>query len=126
MGQWTEEKLLYIQAFLNRVQALFPTNQCTFKSSEKNKQFDHKYNLRHADKVEILKSITPDDCVKIQPNDNPRYPKAEVFVFCKDVDLNTYGEDELVTLYIKEYLIEQNNMEMVVVISFHEEGLYEP
>lgn len=48
-----------------------------------------------------------------------------MFVFQTTTELNSYGESETVTLYIKEYVIDQGNMEMVIVISFHEEGLYD-
>ena len=104
---------------------MLPTNQCIFGWSEKNKNFDYKYNLSHESKVKIIKSIGVDDCVDIRPNDNSRYPDALVFIFLKEAKLDAYGEVETVTLYIKEYIVNQNNMEMVVVISFHEEGLYD-
>lgn len=93
--------------------------------SQKNKEFDLKYNLKHKDKIEIVKSLTVDDCTDIRPNDNPRYPEADVFIFLKEKDILCYGETEAVLLYIKEYIIDQNTMEMVTVISFHESRIYE-
>lgn len=93
--------------------------------SQKNKDFDNKYNLSHKDKIGIIKSLTVDDCTDIRMNDNPRYAGADVFIFLKEKDVLSYGESETVSLYIKEYIIEQNSMEMVIVISFHEEGMYE-
>ena len=103
---------------------MLPTGQCTFSRSEKNIQFDHKYNLKHEEKIKIIKSIEVSDCVDIQPNSNLRYPDTDVFIFHKSVDIDVYGETTQVTLYIKEYVIDQDNMEMAIVISFHEEGLY--
>lgn len=125
MKLWSNEEQGYIRNFINRVHALLPTNQCTFARSEKNNQFDYKYNLRHEDRIRIIKSIEVDDCIDICTNNNPRYSDADVFVFLKSVELNTYGETENTRLYIKEYIATQNNMEMVVVISFHEEGLHD-
>lgn len=69
--------------------------------------------------------MTVDDCVSIDKNDNPRYPDADVFFFVKTVDLESYGETETVTLYIKDYIIEADRMEQVIVISFHREGMHD-
>ena len=102
-----------------------PTGQCTFVLTDKNKELDKNYNLKHQEKIDIIKSLMPDDCVDIRENDNPRYPEAELFVFLKSVTLEVYGELESVMLYIKEYIIDDHNMEMLIVISFHEEGLYD-
>ncbi len=104
---------------------MLPTNQCTFKITEKNTQFDYKYNLSHAQKIEIIRSITVADFVESRPNAVPTYPDAELFIFHKAVELVIYGEKEKKLLYIKEYIIDDKNMEMVIVISFHEEGLHD-
>lgn len=122
--EWTEEERIKIQNHLDRSRALFPTHQYTFSRSEKNKDFDSQYNILDKEKVTILKSLTVDDCIDIRPNDNPRYPNADLFIFQKSVSLLSYGEEENIRLYIKSYIIDQNDMEMVIVISFHEEGKY--
>lgn len=111
--------------FLKRAKALYPTKQYTFKISEKNKLLDRKYNLRDSDKLKIMQSLTEVDCVEIRKNDNPRYPDADVFIFIKLVSLDSYGEPVEVNLYIKDYIIEEDNFEMVIVISFHEEGQHD-
>ena len=100
---------------MTRARALLPTGQCTFVLTDKNKELDKNYNLKHQEKIDIIKSLMPDDCVDIRENDNPRYPEAELFVFLKSVTLEVYGE----------YIIDDHNMEMLIVISFHEEGLYD-
>ena len=110
---------------MTRARALLPTGQCTFVLTDKNKELDKNYNLKHQEKIDIIKSLMPDDCVDIRENDNPRYPEAELFVFLKSGTLEVYGELESVMLYIKEYIIDDHNMEMLIVISFHEEGLYD-
>lgn len=68
--------------------------------------------------------MTADDCTGIEPNDNPRYPEAEVYKFIKACHLNVYGEETDVTLYIKAYLREKQYYDLVIVISFHEEGMF--
>lgn len=104
---------------------MLPTNQIIIEPTPKNKLFDRKYNLTHKEKVKIIKSLEVDDCVDIQPNTNLRYSDAEVFFFYKTIEVEVYGEVETVTLYIKEYIDDRDGMDMVIVISFHEEGLHE-
>lgn len=114
-----------VEIFLNKASALFPTKQYTFAMSEKNKALDYEFNLRDHDKVQILKSLTAEDCIEIRKNDNIRYPDADIFIFIKQVDLESYGYPETVKLYIKDYIIEDQQMEMVIVISFHREGMHD-
>jgi len=123
--KWSDDEQNQIQAFLNRVKALLSTNECDFKVTDKNKQLDIKYNLRHKDKIKIIKSLTVEDCVEIRKNDNPRYADTDLYVFIKGTELLSYGEPETVKLYIKEYILEQKNYETVIVISLHEEGMHD-
>ena len=69
-------------------------------------------------------SIRPEDCVKIEPNNNPRFVDSDVYVFIKNDEIMVYGELELHKLYIKIYLREKKTYDTVIVISFHEEGLH--
>ena len=48
-----------------------------------------------------------------------------MFVFLKDLELLSYGEKQKVRMYIKMYLNEQRDFDIVVVISFHSEGIHE-
>ena len=114
-----------METFLKRVRALLPTNQCTFKLTDKNKSFDNKYNLRHDQKIDIIRSITVDDFIETKRNEVLGYPDADLYVFYKIVKFLAYGEEAEVVVYVKEYILEDNNMEMVIVISLHEEGLHD-
>lgn len=113
------------ETFLNRIRPLLKTGECTFAVREKNRQFDRLFPLKHQEKIAILLSLSKDDCVKIEPNDNSRYKACDVFVFLKDLELLSYGEKQKVRMYIKMYLNEQRNFDIVVVISFHSEGIHE-
>ena len=46
-------------------------------------------------------------------------------MYNKNVDLNVYGEIEPVKIYVKEYIIDQKNMEIVIVVSFHRAGMHD-
>ena len=113
------------EAFLKKIRPLLFTKEYTFVQRDKNMEFDRLYSLTDEQKAEIIKSLTPADCISVEPNDNPRYPDAEVYAFIKGQQLLSYGEVEYVKLYIKMYLNEQKRNDMVIVISFHPEGMYE-
>lgn len=110
--------------FLARIRPLLASNECTFPISEKNKNFDRQYPMKDNEKVGIIRLLTPEDCVKIEPNNNPRFVDADVYVFIKNAEIMVYGELELHKLYIKIYLREKKTYDTVIVISFHEEGLH--
>ena len=112
-------------SFLAKIKPLLFTGQCTFRQSEKNRLFDRLHPLTNEQKTNIIQSLLAEDCVKIEPNNNPRYSESEVYVFIKTLQITSYGEEETVSLYIKMYLNEQDRMDFVIVISFHIEGLYD-
>ncbi len=114
-----------VRVFLRRMRSLLITGEYTIKPNWKNAEFDDKYGLRDAQKKDILKSLTEDDCIKVEDNTNARYDAATLFFFIKDVSLKTYGEVESVCIYLKMYLRETKTHETIIVISFHEEGMYD-
>ena len=113
------------ELFLKRIKPLLFTKEYTFAQRDKNIEFDRLYSLTDEQKAEIIKSLTPDDCISVEPNNNPRYPNAEVYAFIKGQQLLSYGEVEYVRLYIKMYLDEKKHNDMVIIISFHPEGMYD-
>ena len=114
-----------VQAFLARVKSLLITGEYIIKPHWKNTEFDDKYALRDTQKRAILKSLTVDDCIKIEDNTNARYDAATLYFFIKEVSIEAYGEVELVCLYIKMYIKETKTHDTVIVISFHEEGMFD-
>ena len=121
----SDAEFVKVQDFLSRIKPLLMTNDCLFQQTGKNKIFDKQYPLRHADKVAILRQLLPEDCVKVEPNNNPRFEETDIFVFIKCVEIPVYGEISPHKLYIKIYLREQKNYDTVIVISFHEEGMHD-
>lgn len=122
---WTDDQRAVIKEFLDRSKALLATNEFTIQQSEKNKAFQKKYNLTSGQQKEILKSLSVEDCIEYGPNNNPRYPDATVFKFIKEVNLLSFGEPEQLEIYIKEYLLDNGQYEVICVISLHEEGLHD-
>lgn len=107
------------------MRALLATNEVSIVSRLKNKEFDRRFNLKHTEKIKILKSLTVDDCTKIEFNRNTIYPIAELYFFIKDVNILSYGEKEQISLYIKMYIDTRDSYDHVIVISFHPDGEYD-
>ena len=103
---------------------MLKTKDVTIEPTPKNKQFDREFNMRDAEKIRLLETLTADDCTKIEPNDNPRYPNSEVFFFLKNIKIVVYGEIENPLVYIKMYVAELSTNDCVIVISFHREGMH--
>lgn len=114
-----------VRSFLAKMKSLLITGEYVIKQNWKNTEFDDKYALRDSQKRDILKSLSVDDCMKIEDNTNARYDAATLFFFIKEVSLEAYGEAETVCLYIKMYIKETKTYETVIVISFHEEGMFD-
>jgi len=122
---WSEEDRAVIDAFLRHAKALLVTKEFKVSPTPKNKAFQNKYLLRSEDQVALLRALTVEDCIEFGPNNNPRYPDSTVFKFIKDADLFYFGEPETVSVYIKEYIVDEGRFEVICVISLHEEGLHD-
>lgn len=120
----SREEIEKARLFLKKIKPILATNECIFRQSEKNREFDRCCPIMHEEKVNIIKSLEEHDCIKIEPNNNPRYTDSEVYVFSKDCKLFIYGEEEILTLYIKMYVQESSNYDVVIGISFHQEGMH--
>ena len=114
-----------VEEFLVRIRPLIKTGDVIIEPTEKNKLFDRQYNMKHAEKLKVLSSLTAEDCTKIEPNNNPLYPEAEVYFFLKDIEIMVYGETANPCVYIKMYTQEFSTYDVVVTISFHEEGMHD-
>lgn len=123
--QLSEENLKEVDIFLKDLKPLLLSNQCEFKKSKKNEDFNRYYPLTNKEKIDILKSLSAKDCIKIENNTNPMYIDARVFFFIKECNLIVFGEEEIVKLYIKLYIYKDAVFDNIIVISFHKDGMYE-
>ena len=124
-NQLTNEEIEKVKNFLSWAQPLISSNDFQIKPSEKNRNFDIEFSMKHEDKKEILQTLTSDDCVEIRTNTNPRYQDAELYIFLKSVDSFFYGEPQTIDVYIKMYIKQYNYYDKVIVISFHKEGEFD-
>lgn len=111
--------------FIKKIRPLLSTGDAVVERNEKNNYFDQYFSLTHQEKCDVLKTLTADDCYQIEPNNNPRYGKTDVYKFFKDVELSVFGEIESTKLYLKMYIKESKTYDMVIVISFHKEGMHD-
>ena len=107
------------------MKGLLVTGEYTIRPSWKNTEFDDEYPLREEQKRSVLRSLTINDCIKVEANTNQRYEAAELFFFLKDAAFMIYGEETKVKIYLKMYIRETKTHDMVIVISFHKDGLYD-
>lgn len=113
------------EAFIKKIKPILLTGDYTIEPTEKNRIFERKFSLTDQKRREILLSLTADDCYQIEPNNNPRYKADEVYKFFKEVELIIFGEFESSKLYLKMYIRESKTYDMVIIISFHEEGMHD-
>lgn len=120
----SDDQLEKVHTFLEKVRSLLATNDYTIKQNEKNIAFDRDFPIKDSQKKEILQSLTVEDCIAVDVNNNLRYEKSEIYKFLKNVDIFVYGELENLDLYIKMYIKEYSFFDKVIVISFHKEGVF--
>ena len=121
----TESEREKAEGFIKKMKSLLITGEYTIRPSWKNTEFDDEYPLREEQKRAVLRSLTVDDCTKIEANTNDRYEASELFFFLKDSSFTVYGEEVTVPIYLKMYIRETKTHDMVIVISFHRSGLYD-
>lgn len=121
----TVEEYEKAEIFIKRIKPLLRTGDFVVERTEKNKDFDEKFSLSNQEKCNILSALTAKDCYQIESNNNPRYKEAEIYKFFKEIEMFVYGELEILKLYLKMYIRETKTYDVVIVISFHEEGMYD-
>lgn len=121
----TEAEFERARLFLEKAKPIIRTGDYTIQRNYKNDTFDDEYPLKDDERKRILLSLNAEDCIKIDKNTNQRYEDSEIFAFLKKADIIAYGEEKTVKLYIKMYIRENKTFDIVIVISFHKEGVYE-
>jgi len=83
----SDEQLEKVHIFLDKVRSLLATNDFVIKMNEKNIAFDRAFPIKDSQKKEILQSLTVDDCIAVEFNNNLRYEDSEIYKFLKNVDI---------------------------------------
>lgn len=95
---------------------LIPTN----KNRSENLNFNETYKINTKKEKEILMSIQFDDFCYAVDNENAAYPNERLYVFCKEYELDNWGDVESVEIYAKCNLLQTvRGDDFLVVVSFH-------
>lgn len=90
------------------------------ENREKNIDFINDYNIYPKKRKQILLKITVDDFCHTLNNRRAEYEHEVLYVFVPVVELyNAFGEIERIAVYTKFNLIERENGNFTVVVSFH-------
>mgnify|MGYP007040122899 CR=1 FL=1 len=90
------------------------------ENRQENIDFLNEYNLSSRRQKEILLKIQTEDFCHSLQNTKIGFEHEVLYVFCPQVMLfNFDGIEELVDIYTKFNLIDNDNKKLVLVISFH-------
>lgn len=112
--------------FLKSVRVFLTTDKRKLyvEPRDKNTDFSRDYEIFQQDQVRMILRLSGQDCVAIEPNNNPRYPRSLVYVFKREYEGLCYKGEEAekpVGLYIKLYINDDHSRHYgrVIAISFH-------
>jgi len=90
------------------------------ENRQENRDFITEYNLTNEKQKKILLQIVPEDFCHSLQNKKVGFEHEILYVFCPQIRLfNFEGQEEKVDIYMKFNIIESNEENRVVVISFH-------
>jgi hypothetical protein len=90
------------------------------ENRQENRNFITQYNLTNEKQKKILLQIVPEDFCHSLQNKKVGFEHEILYVFCPQIRLfNFEGQEEKVDIYMKFNIIELNEENRVVVISFH-------
>ena len=86
---------------------------------QENIDFMMDYRINSYKAKEILINLQYDDFCYAAANYKPGYEHERLYVFCKEYELDYWGEVEYVDIYIKTNITQIKDDDFAVVISFH-------
>ncbi len=90
------------------------------ENRQENIDFKNEYNLTSTKQKEILLKIVPEDFCHALKNTKSGFEHEVLYVFCPQVKLFSFEDnEEMVDIYTKFNIIEHNQGQRVIVISFH-------
>lgn len=87
---------------------------------QENVDFMMDYRINSNKAKEILLNLKYNDFCYAATNYNAGYEHEKLYIFCKEYELDKWGEHEVVKIYIKANLTQtKSGKDFAVVISFH-------
>lgn len=120
-GKITDFSADDIKDYLEEVKNLISKNKYSLSPREENDEFTYKYRLKSAKIKEIMLNLQHLDFCYVAVNRKPAFAHERLYVFCKEYELDHWGEFETIKIYIKTNLTQlRNGDDFVIMISFHE------
>lgn len=119
-GKYLDYSIEEIKEYLEELKRLISNNQYTISRRDENDAFAFEYRIDSAKGIEILLNLQYCDFCYAATNYKPEYAHERLFVFCKEYELDHWGNYEMVEIYIKTNLTQmKNGNDYIIVISFH-------
>ncbi|MFW6028886.1 MAG: hypothetical protein ACOCRO_01390 [Halanaerobiales bacterium] len=112
-----------ISDYLKKIKHHVINNKYTISKNEKRKEnieFIEDYKINTEKEKDILLSINCKDFCYAVDNEKEAYSHETLYVFCKQRELDFWGNLELVDIYIKINMTQTSKGSFMYIISFHE------
>lgn len=120
IGKLTDFTIDEIKDYLADLKRLILDGQYIVSRREKNDAFAFEYRVDTAKEKEILLNLHYKDFCYVAENRKTGYEHERLYVFCKEYELDHWGNLELVEIYIKTNLTQtKSGKDFMVVISLH-------
>ncbi|HDR7785136.1 TPA: hypothetical protein QCY04_005593 [Bacillus wiedmannii] len=112
-----------IEQYITELKKLIKNNRFTISRSEKRKEnieFLEAYKINVSKVKEILLNIGVHDFCYAVDNKNPNFSYEKLYIFSPQYELDNWGQNKSVDIYVKTNLIENKDKnKYMIVVSFH-------
>lgn len=121
LGKYTYFSQDEIKDYLDEIKKLILSDRYFISVRDENDAFIDKYRIDTDKEKEILLNLQYIDFCYAVDNKKPEYSYEKLYVFCKEYELDNWGDLELANIYIKTNLTQtKSGSDLIIVISFHE------
>jgi len=109
-----------IKQYLDQIKKLMLCGQYIISKRDENEAFMFEYRIDTAKEKEILLNLNYRDFCYAAANYKPEYAHERLYVFCKEYELDHWGNSEEVLIYIKTNITQsKSGNDYMIIISFH-------
>lgn len=111
-----------IKDYLEELKKLIMDNQYIISKRDENIAFAYEYRIDTAKEKEILLNLKHSDfCyAAVNYNTKPEFAHEKLYVFCKEYELDHWGNPEIIDIYIKANLTQtRKGNDFMIIVSFH-------
>jgi hypothetical protein len=120
LGKYTDFIQDEIREYLKELKKLVLGNQYIISKRDENDAFIYDYRIDSNKEKEILLNLKYMDFCYAAANIKPGYEHERLYIFCKEYELDNWGDLETVEIYIKTNMNKtRSGIGFIAVISFH-------